>query len=173
MKLTLLEPTPAHAAEIMAYRAEFLAHGDSLDGTSGLANYTDFDAWYTALCAMHSEETLPAGLVTSTTYLALDEHGALVGMIDLRHTLNEYLLQFGGHIGYSVRYSARRKGYATKMLAMVLAICKTRGLASVLITCDANNAASAKTILKNGGVLENEVPKGEAVTQRYWITLGV
>lgn len=172
MALQLAEPTPAYSAQIMQYRNAFLQKGDRLDGTSGLGNYDTFAAWYTALCAMHSETTLPAGLVPSTTYLVLDETGALVGMIDLRHRLNEHLLQYGGHIGYSVHPNQRCKGYATEMLAQLLAICKARGMAKVLITCDKGNLASAKTILKNGGVLENEVPNGAKQTQRYWVAVG-
>ena len=92
-------------------------------------------------------------------------------MIDIRHRLNEYLLQFGGNIGYSVRPSQRRKGYATEMLALALEECRKLGLNRALVTCDKTNIGSAKTIQKNGGVLENEVLEGDRITQRYWIAL--
>lgn len=92
-------------------------------------------------------------------------------MIDIRHRLNEYLLQFGGNIGYSVRPSQRRKGYATEMLALALEECRKLGLDRALVTCDKTNIGSAKTIQKNGGVLENEVLEGDRITQRYWIAL--
>ena len=92
-------------------------------------------------------------------------------MIDIRHRLNEYLLQFGGNIGYSVRPSQRRKGYATEMLALGLEECRKLGLDRALVTCDKTNIGSAKTIQKNGGVLENEVLEGDRITQRYWIAL--
>ena len=92
-------------------------------------------------------------------------------MIDIRHRLNEYLLQFGGNIGYSVRPSQRRKGYATEMLALALEECRKLGLDRALVTCDKSNIGSAKTIQKNGGVLENEVLEGDRITQRYWIAL--
>lgn len=93
------------------------------------------------------------------------------GSIDIRHRLNEYLLQFGGNIGYSVRPSQRRKGYATEMLALALEECRKWGLNRALVTCDKTNIGSAKTIQKNGGVLENEVLEGDRITQRYWIAL--
>ena len=92
-------------------------------------------------------------------------------MIDIRHRLNEYLLQFGGNIGYSVRPSQRRKGYATEMLALALEECRKLGIDRALVTCDKTNIGSAKTIQKNGGVLENEVLEGDRITQRYWIAL--
>ena len=92
-------------------------------------------------------------------------------MIDIRHRLNEYLLQFGGNIGYSVRPSQRRKGYATEMLALALEECRKLGLDRALVTCDKTNIGSAKTIQKNGGILENEVLEGDRITQRYWIAL--
>ena len=87
-------------------------------------------------------------------------------MIDIRHRLNDYLLNFGGHIDYSVRKSERQKGYATEMLALALIECMKLNIKRVLITCDKDNIASAKTIINNGGILE-----GSGITQRYWINL--
>lgn len=92
-------------------------------------------------------------------------------MIDIRHRLNDYLKNFGGHIGYSIRKSERQKGYATEMLALALKECEKLNLSKVLITCDKENVASAKTMINNGAVLENEVSEGNRITQRYWITL--
>lgn len=92
-------------------------------------------------------------------------------MIHIRHKLNEYLFEFGGHIGYSVRKFEWRKGYAKEMLHLALEKCKDMNIGKVLITCSKENIASAKTIIYNGGVLENEISKGERITQRYWISL--
>ncbi|HBP25488.1 MAG TPA: GNAT family N-acetyltransferase [Acholeplasmatales bacterium] len=92
-------------------------------------------------------------------------------MIDIRHRLNDYLFRLGGNIGYSVRKSERRKGYAKAMLGLALEKCRKLGLERVLVTCYKDNLASAKTILANGGVLENEIVESTGITQRYWITL--
>jgi len=92
-------------------------------------------------------------------FLAIrEEDKKLVGVINIRHTLNEYLYNYGGHIGYSVRKIERRKGYAKEMLKIALEECTKLEIEKVLITCDADNIASAKTIKSSGGILENEVP---------------
>lgn len=108
---------------------------------------------------------------TATEYLALDEHEHLVGMTNLRHRLNDYLLTYGGHIGYSVRPSERQNGYATQMLRLTLEKAKERSIEKVRICCDHYNVASAKTIRANGGVLEDECfdSSDGTLTQRYWI----
>jgi predicted acetyltransferase len=95
----------------------------------------------------------------------------LVGMIDIRHMLNDYLKSFGGHIGFSIRKSERRKGYAKEQLRMALLECKKLNLNQVLITCDKDNAASRKVIISMNGVFENEVYDkfDNTITQRYWI----
>ncbi len=171
MQLTLKLPTPADEAALLAYKADFLQHGDSMDGTAGLKDAPNFTAWYTAWQQNLCEETVRAGLVPATTFLAVDATGALVGMIDVRHRLNDHLLQFGGHIGYSVLRAHRCKGAATQMLSLALQECRALGMQRVLITCNKENIPSAKTILNNGGVLENEVPDGARITQRYWVVL--
>ena len=105
-------------------------------------------------------------------FLAIrEEDNKLVGMINIRHTLNEYLYNYGGHIGYSVRKIERRKGYAKEMLKIALEECIKLGIEKVLITCDVDNIASAKTIKSCGGILENEVPNDGRLNQRYWIQL--
>lgn len=92
-------------------------------------------------------------------------------MIDLRHRLNEYLAEFGGHIGYSVRPAERRKGYASRMLAMVLSEAEKLGFDRVLVTCDKGNEASRRTIERNGGRFEREARDGDEIVLRYWINI--
>ncbi|GFP76298.1 GNAT family N-acetyltransferase [Clostridium fungisolvens] len=171
-KLKLVLPTPEYKEKIMDYKREFLENGDSMDGTAGLKDAESFEKWYTAFCNNLKEETVAKGLVPATTYLAIStEDGRLIGMIDIRHRLNDYLLSFGGHIGYSVRKSERQKGYATEMLALALKECIKLDINKVLITCNKENIGSAKTILNNNGKFENEIVEGSRITQRYWITL--
>ena len=113
------------------------------------------------------------GLVPDSTFFLLDdERNILLGAVNIRHYLNDYLLLHGGHIGDGVRPSERRKGYATKMIGLALLECKKLGIDKVLIVCDKDNIGSRKSIINNGGVLENEiVGKDGRIEQRYWITL--
>ncbi len=170
MEIKLVLPTYSYKEKVLAYKADFLVNGEKLAGGAGLDNAQTFEDWYDAWNDNLSELTVRAGLVPATTFLAVDENDNLCGMIDIRHRLNDYLLSFGGHIGYSVIKSQRRKGIASKMLALALIECKKIGLSRVLITCDKENIASAKTIVNSGGVLENEVLENEIIKQRYWIS---
>ena len=156
-QLKLVLPTSADEQEVWGYRKEFLEQGSSLDGSGGLAEAESFAQWYSKTLANRSEQTVCPGLVPATTFLAVDADGKLIGMIDIRHRLNEGLLRFGGNIGYSVRPCCRRQGYATQMLALALEECRKMQMQKVLVTCNKENIGSAKTIQKNGGVLENEV----------------
>ena len=170
--ITLTLPTKEYERQVLDYKNEFEINGDSMDGTAGLQKSRSFDEWFSVIIDNLKEETVRTGFVQASTYLAVrtcDQR--VIGMIDIRHRLNDYLFQFGGHIGYSVRKSERRKGYAKKMLCLALKKCKNINIPKVLVTCDKGNIASAKTIICNGGVLENEVLEGERITQRYWIYL--
>ena len=95
------------------------------------------------------------------------EDRELLGFLSVRHELNDFLLEEGGHIGYSVRPSARRRGVGTYAGAGGLEHLRSLGVDRALITCDDDNAASAATILRNGGVLE-DVRNGK---RRYWVEL--
>ncbi len=173
-RLELVRPDESWAAEVWDYKAEFEARGDHLDGTADLGAATDFSRWLADLRADGSPETVRPGRVPADTYLAVRRPDRrLVGMVNIRHALNAYLFQFGGHIGYSVRPGERRKGYAKEMLRLALNKCEGLKLDRVLVTCDSENEASARTIRANGGVLENRVPEGDGFTERYWIEVGV
>ena len=112
------------------------------------------------------------GKVPSSTFFCLDEkRHIMVGAINIRHYLNDYLLKFGGHIGDAIRPTERRKGYATKMIKLGLEECKKLGIERVLLVCDKDNIGSAKSIINNGGILENEILEGAKLVQRYWIDL--
>ncbi len=110
--------------------------------------------------------------VPDSTFFCLDlEKNIFVGAINIRHYLNQSLLLNGGHIGDGIRPSQRRKGYATEMIRLGLEECRKIGIKKVLMTCEKGNIGSSKSIIKNGGILENEVVVDEIVEQRYWITL--
>ena len=131
-------------------------------------DYHDFPSYLASL-----EVTQPAdGLVPDSTYFCLDtERSIFVGAVNIRHYLSEGLLLSGGHIGDGIRPSERGKGLGTRMIALALDKCRELGIGRVLMCCDSDNFASARTIEKNGGVLENVVVGGGAPVRRYWITL--
>lgn len=171
MNVKLVLPSEEYKEKIMEYKSIFISYGDSMAGTAGLKDVETFEDWYSNFKNNRFEETVKEGLVPATTFLAVDDNNNLLGMIDIRHRLNNYLMNFGGHIGYSVVKSQRKKGIATKMLSLALIECKRLNIFNVLITCNKENIASAKTIIKNNGVLEDEILENDRITQRYWITL--
>ncbi|QNE22228.1 GNAT family N-acetyltransferase [Kribbella qitaiheensis] len=106
------------------------------------------------------------------TYRWIVEDGKYLGAVTLLHTLTDKLLEGGGHIGYSVRPSARGRGLATWALGRVLEVAREQGMDRVLVTCDEDNLASARTIERNGGVLEDIRETWLGPTRRYWFTFG-
>lgn len=132
-------------------------------------DYHDFDYYLEHLELKEAAE----GLVPDSVFFLLDEaRDRLLGAVNIRHYLNDSLLKEGGHIGDGIRPSERRKGYATEMIRLALTECKKLGIDKVLMTCDKENIASAKSIIKNGGILENEFVNSDGkVEQRYWISI--
>ena len=173
LEIMLIKPTMEYANDIMSFRQEVLDENNSFAGCGSLKNCSSADEWIKILDKMENEETCPKGVVTSNTYIAVRlSNNKVVGIIDLRHHINHPILSvWGGHMGYSVRPSERRKGYAKEMLRQNLKNCKNRGLKKVLITCDYDNVASVKTIIANGGVFEKEICVEDNRINRYWILL--
>ena len=173
-KLRLLRPDADNIGQYGDYRREFLENGDSMDGTGPMRRCERADEWLARVRSYESPDTLPEGLVIATQYMLVRESdGRLLGMLQLRHTLNDYLAKYAGHIGYSVRPSERRKGYAKSMLKACLPYCRELGLRRILISCVRGNEASARTILANGGVYESTVycEANGVELERYWIDL--
>ncbi|GAB3410369.1 GNAT family N-acetyltransferase [Flindersiella endophytica] len=171
----MIAPTADLHASWLEARDEW-GRGTHQDG-SGLHESDDvetaegFAAWIERL-RRQSDPAIPAepGRVHAT-YWWVVEDGTYLGAISLRHELNDFLLRAGGHIGYGIRPSARRRGLASFAVSAVLDEARTLGLARVLITCDDSNVGSARTIERNGGVLEDIRDTELGHTRRYWITL--
>ena len=174
-ELMLVRPSKLYAEQVMSYKEEMLQCGDSFDGCAGLEDVQSFDEWIEF--ERRLREKYKSGYVPSEVFLAVRrKDDFVVGMIDFRHPLSDFLKNFGGNIGYSVRPSERRKGYASEMLGLVLPFCRAFGESKVLVTCDKGNVASQRTIIKNGGVMENEIVdtvglSKSGIIQRFWISI--
>lgn len=170
----LVEPSELYAEQIAEYKQMFLDTNCSMDGCGPLRRCKNPKAYILECRKYTSPNTLPKGLVMATQFFYIRKvDNCLVGMIQVRHYFNKYLSKYGGHIGYSIKPSERRKGYATAMLKAVLPYCKEIGLDKILITCIDDNIGSEKTILNNGGVYESTVYewKERRKLKRFWITL--
>jgi predicted acetyltransferase len=171
----LIAPTTALHSSWLESRDEW-GHGVFQSG-SGMSEKLDLDsvagfADWVAVLHRRSDTTTPTepGFVPAT-YWWIVEDDTYLGAITLRHELNDFLLKAGGHIGYSVRPSARRRGLASWALGEVLRRARDLGLSRVLVTCDDDNVGSARTIEKNGGVLEDVRDTTLGRTRRYWIAV--
>lgn len=165
-KLKLVKLSKTYMPQLVEMMDEWTASGEKIVPyairKTDYHNYREY---------VDSLETSGGGnLVPDSTYFCLDlERNIFVGAVNIRHYLNDSLLQNGGHIGDGVRPSERGKGIATKMIGLALHKCKKLGIDQVLMVCDKDNIGSAKSILNNGGVLENEINIDGTVMQRYWI----
>lgn len=129
-------------------------------------DWRDFDAYAESIEVKEGDDRL----VPDSTFFCLDtDRNIFVGAVNIRHRLNAGLLRSGGHIGDGIRPSERGKGLGTSMIALALEECDKLGIKDVLMCCDDDNIASARTIEKNGGVLENKVTDDDRTVRRYWI----
>ena len=167
MKLKLIKGSNEYKKQIMDMLDEWHGTGEKIIPYAiRKVDYHDFDNYCESLEVKDDKD----GLVPDSTYFCLDEErDIVVGAVNIRHYLNEALLLNGGHIGDGVRPSERRNGIATKMIGLALEECKKLGIEKVLMVCDKDNIGSAKSIMNNGGILENEIEVDGNVEQRYWI----
>lgn len=170
MNIKLVRLTPEYRPQLEDMMGEWLASEQDFSPYAIRKNdYHDFDRYLADLELKEARD----GLVPDSVFFCLDlDRNIFVGAVNIRHYLNEDLLQCGGHIGDGIRPSERRKGYATAMIRLALEECRKLGIPKVLMTCDKDNIGSAKSIMNNGGILENEVINEDGVwEQRYWIDL--
>lgn len=162
--LRLEIPKAEHKKDVMDFRQEFVNAKERVSGGAGLEQAENYEDW---LCHKYTPHY---GQVDEIVFLAYDEQKNLVGISDIRLETNDYILTFAGQIGYSVRPSQRRKGYASEILRLTLEQAAGYGWRRALITCNETNLASAKVIEKNGGALEKVIPHpGFPDVRQYYI----
>ena len=169
-------PAKEHEAMLADYAAEHRACDElHLHGSSQYELHENYEAWLASLLSEADPQQAAAkGWVQSTTLLCLrKEDGRLIGLLNIRHTLNDFLARYGGNIGYGVRPTERGKGYGTEMLRHALRFCAGLGMEHALVSCSKHNTASAAVILRCGGVLQNEYDHTDGDTvQLYSLRCG-
>lgn len=169
-ELFLVSPSEEYKDKILEFKEEFFESGDTLYGTENLQSTNNIEEWLIKVHNNQREETVEPGKAPSYEFMAIREcDGKLIGMINVRYNLKKEMYLYYGNIGYCVRKSERKKGYAAEMLRLALLEARKIGLDKVLLTVDSDNLASIATMKKNGAILENEVPYNEKITHRYWI----
>ena len=169
MNLKLIKLEEKYKKQLNDMMDEWTASGEKIVPWAIIkTDYKNFEQYKNNIEILQPNEKY----VPDSTFFCLDlDRNIFVGAVNIRHYLNEQLLLDGGHIGDGVRPSERRKGIATQMIGLALNECKKLGITKVLMVCDKDNVASSKSIINNGGILENEIIVDGKLIQRYWIEI--
>ena len=172
--LLLVRPTLELERAALDYQREHLACGENELHGSALMDQLPYDEWVQRTLENAHPDTVHGDWVEADTFIVerQTDH-RIIGMVDIRHSLDTpFLAQVAGHIGYGVRPSERRKGYATAILGLALEHARRLGLSRVMLACYGDNEGSRRTILKWGGGKEREFVHTDGKTvEVYWITL--
>lgn len=170
-ELLLKKPSKELAESIWAYRQEYFNYRETnINGSCGLARASNFDEWLELVLSIEKDK-LRNNVHASTFFSIRKSDNKIIGSIQLRHFLTPELEQHGGHIGYGIRPSERRKGYGKQQLLLVLEEARNLKIPKVMILCDKDNISSIKTAISCGGILTREnIYEGKA-QQIFWIDL--
>ena len=175
--MKLVFPNKDYEAKAREFIAEFYEYGSEIAGSGSLDRYlkeSTYDEWLTKVFSYIDIANVPAGKIPGLTYFFVrEEDDRIVGMINIRLALNDFLRNEAGHIGYCIRPTERRKGYGTELLRLGLEVCRRVDIHRVIVSCDKLNLASAGVIKNCGGVLDAEFYSKifDETLQRYVIAL--
>lgn len=167
--ISFILPSAENRQDVLSFYDEFERNGETC---IGYGNYKDYDTWLKGMMNRKNGTDLPQGYVRENFYLCY-EGDKMVGVFSLKFELTDFLLNYGGHIGYAVRKSERNRGLASQMMKQGLDIARKFGFDRILAVCDDDNYASEKVILRNGGVFENTLYDDDekVFVKRFWIGL--
>jgi len=183
-EIELQLPTLEHKIAAENFKREFLEKQETIIYGSALFDQMEYEQWLIHNTNNRQESTVSSNWVPASTFFAVRKQDLkIVGMIDIRHNLkNDFLAQYGGHIGFSVRPSERKKGYGTEILKMGIEYAKSLGINKLMLGCFSDNLPSIKTIVKCGGILTEtkiysesqllNIPNTQGIIVHiYWIKL--
>lgn len=171
-ELYLIKPSVDLKKEYLSFYHEWLDSGEEMVPWVIEKDPSNFKQMVQSLLDNEKGVNLAEGWVPDSTYWLVNHDRRIVGAVNIRHQLTERLLNSGGHIGYGIRPSDRRKGYATKLLALSLEKAKELGLNKVLVVCDKTNLGSLKVIVNNVGTPDSDFIEDNGNTiKRFWINL--
>lgn len=170
-ELFIIRPSYKLKEAVWEYRQEYFDFGETqINGSCGMARINNFDEWLELVLSIEKDR-LKNNVHASQFFSVRKTDNKIIGSIQLRHSLTPELEKHGGHIGYAVRPTERRKGYGKQQLSLVLDAAKDMRIPKVMISCDKDNAASIKTAVSCGGVLTSENIYEGKEQQIYWINL--
>lgn len=169
-------PQLKHEKDAKAFISELKEFNSEINGDGKLSEYLDkysYEEWIEKINQDSDLAKVTKDRIPSYTYFYMNRRKYIVGIITIRTALNKFHLNENGHIGYSVRPTERKKGYATKMLKAALKQSKKLGMERVLLICDKINKGSAKVIKRCGGKFAGEKYSKyfDEVVEKYWIVL--
>jgi predicted acetyltransferase len=168
--VSLIKPTSKLKEQYLSFYKEWKESNEDLIPWVISKDPEDFEGMIDFLIKNEESINLPEGRVPDSTYWLVAEDNQIIGVVNIRHGLTEKLVNSGGHIGYGIRPSERRKGYATRLLALALGKALELGINKVLVVCAATNIASKKTIENNGGMQDKDYNEEDGeIINRYWI----
>ncbi len=171
-KLQLIKPSIRYQESYLDFYQEWKETGEPMVPFVISKDPTHFGEMIDELEKAESGENIYEGWVRNSTFWLVNPNGKVIGAVNIRHQLTEKLFNEGGHIGYGIRPTERKKGYAHIMLQLALVEAGKLGIDKALVVCDETNVASERTIILNGGVADSDFMKEkDHIIKRYWITI--